>query len=313
MGAKLGAFVRVEAALEQRAEDAWVHGAPVERGNLRDPLDLLGLHIEHRGVGEEVAVEVKDFVLPEQPAVGHRFEELGHDLSEEGRVMLGILQDAAEKAPGQQADVLGEEAEDHPVQEVRHVERRQATLAHGLGNLRKVPRRLGGDGLDRDARLELLRLEEDVAQEGQVLRLGQVGQRDLVFHRGGVGEVRADDNPFHVAHDHERRVLKCLGIAQELLVGGVEVLVLALVLPAEEALLPDVGKAVAAGVLLRAALEGEGLAGRVHLYRLRMAQQPTQAQEMLLIARPLGQVHLLPDGNELCNSHHLTPLGCSCC
>ncbi len=69
-------------------------------------------------VGEEVAVEVEDLVRAEKSAFGHRLEELRHDLAEARRVVLGVLEDAAEEALGQQAHVLGEEAEDDAVEEV---------------------------------------------------------------------------------------------------------------------------------------------------------------------------------------------------
>ncbi|MEJ7697875.1 MAG: hypothetical protein WKF78_14980 [Candidatus Limnocylindrales bacterium] len=47
-----------------------------------------------------------------------------------------------------------------------------------------------------------------------------------------------------VADDQERRVLEVLAVVEELLVGGLEVGPLALVLPGEEAALPDVGEAI---------------------------------------------------------------------
>ena len=72
---------------------------------------------------------------------------------------------------------------------------------------------------------------------------------------------------------------------QELPVGRVEVLVLALVLPAEEALLPDVGPALAAGRLRRAALEGEPLALRVGGDRVGVADEPAQVDEVGLRRR----------------------------
>ena len=99
---------------------------------MRDPLDFLRLHVEHLRVREQVAVEVENLVRAEKSAFGHRLEELRYDLAEARRVILGILEDAAEEALGQQPHVLGEEAEDDPVEEVGHFKRRQATAAHGL-------------------------------------------------------------------------------------------------------------------------------------------------------------------------------------
>ena len=57
---------------------------------------------------------------------------------------------------------------------------------------------------------------------------------------------------------------------------------LALVLPGEEALLPDVGPALAAGRLLGARLEGEPVARGVGLGRRRVAEQAAEVDEVLL-------------------------------
>ena len=106
-------------------------------------------------------------------------------------------------------------------------------------------------------RAERVGLGEDGAQQRQARRVEQVVQPDLDHLLDGVGEVGVDLEAVHVAHDQERRVLQDFAVLEELLVGGVEVLVLALVLPGEEALLPDVGPALAAALLARPILEGK--------------------------------------------------------
>lgn len=65
----------------------------------------------------------------------------------------------------------------------------------------------------------------------------------------GGGEVRVDDDTIGVADDEQRRVAEGFPVLQELLIGGVEVLVAALVLEREGIALPDVGEPVAAGGL----------------------------------------------------------------
>lgn len=60
-----------------------------------------------------------------------------------------------------------------------------------------------------------------------------------------VREVRVHEDPVEVGDDEKRRALKGLAVLEKLLVGRIEVLVLALVLPAEEALLPDIGRTMA--------------------------------------------------------------------
>jgi hypothetical protein len=75
------------------------------------------------------------------------------------------------------------------------------------------------------------------------------------------------DDGLEVRDDQERRVLQGRGVELELLEGGLEVLPLALVLPAEAAPAPDIGPTLAAPGLGGALLEsipgalGIGLGG----------------------------------------------------
>ena len=117
------------------------------------------------------------------------------------------------------------------------------------------------------------------------------------------GEVGVDHDAVHVADDQQRRVLQGLAVLEELLVGRVEVLVLALVLPGEVAPLPDVGPAVAAAVLRRALLEGERLPGGVDRRGLRVADELAQVEEVLLGGGPLGEPVSLPLAPKLCDVH----------
>ena len=113
-----------------------------------------------------------------------------------------------------------------------------------------------------------LGIGEQLAEDVEVGRLGQPGQVELVFPLGRGGEVGMDLEAVHVANDQQRRVLQVFAVEQQLGVGRLQVLVLALVLPAEVAAHPDVGPAVAALGLLDALLEGVPLALRVGLGRL---------------------------------------------
>ena len=98
---------------------------------------------------------------------------------------------------------------------------------------------------------------------------------------------------------------------QELLVGGVEVLVLALVLPAEEAALPDVGPAVAAAALRGAPLEGEPLAVGVGLGGLGVAEQFAEVEEVLLGGGAFRQGDTGPLLDEFVNVHGRAEAGAS--
>jgi hypothetical protein len=108
-----------------------------------------------------------------------------------------------------------------------------------------------------------------------------------------------DHEPRHVADHQQRRVLQRLPVLEELVVRLLEARAGALVLPGEEAALPDVGPAVAAAVLARAPLEREPVALRIDLRRLRVLEQLAQVEEVLLRRRPLGEVGGAPLGDEL--------------
>ena len=81
------------------------------------------------------------------------------------------------------------------------------------------------------------------------------------------GEVRVDLDPIEIGDHQERWILERVLVIDELAVGGLAILVLALVLPGEEALLPDVREAVTAVELLGALLERVPRAGRVGIRR----------------------------------------------
>ena len=163
--------------------------------------------------------------------------------------------------------------------------------------------RLFGDAFAGLARLELVGLVEDGADDLEVLGLGEPEERDVVDLGYAGGEVGVDHEAVHVAYDEQRRVLEGLGVLEELGVGGVEVLVLALVFPAEEALLPDVGPAVGAVGLGGAAFEGEPLALGVGLRRLGMLDQFAQVAEVLLRAGALRELRLPPLAHEFRRVH----------
>ena len=86
-----------------------------------------------------------------------------------------------------------------------------------------------------------------------------------------------------------------------------QVLVLALVFPAEVAAHPDVGPAPLAGGFVNAAFEGIPGTFRVGGGRLGLAQQVAQVEEVLLIGTPLGEIGPLPLGDELLRRHAFGP------
>ena len=94
----------------------------------------------------------------------------------------------ADQAAGQDADVLGEEAEEELDQEVGGL---VGVLAAGLEGGRDLAEPGGGflgDVVDRAPWLEHLRLGEEEAEDGEIRRLVDPAERDIVVD--DLGPVR---------------------------------------------------------------------------------------------------------------------------
>ena len=117
----------------------------------------------------------------------------------------------------------------------------------------------------------------------------QVVERDRRQDRAEAGEVGPDLDAVEVADDEQRRVAQVILVVEELEVRGLEVLLVALVLPGEEAALPDVGEAVPSPGLLHPALEGVLLAGGIGLVGRGLPHHPAQVDEVLLGRGLLGR------------------------
>ena len=301
MRAELTAPVGVEPALEERAQDGGLHLRPVERGGGADGAQLLAGEGQRRGVVEEPAVEPGDPLRAEIAApVRHQPEQIREPVRERYGIVGARRDQVAHDPARQEAGVLGEEAEQHAVEEVRH-------------DLGVVPARLhracdlgeaGGGGL-RDLVRRLLRAQrlglahhgaEDAQRSGGVL--GEIVEGDGVDDGLGVGEVGVDLDHVHVADDERGRVLKILAVVEQLAVGGGQIGVGALVLPAEVAALPDIGPALPAGAeTLCARLKGVVGAGRRIVGRGH-AQHSAEVDEVLLRRGALAAGVVLPLGRE---------------
>ena len=122
-----------------------------------------------------------------------------------------------------------------------------------------------------------------------------------------------DDDSVKIAQDEQGRVLKRIAIEEELVIGGIQILMLALVLPAEEAPLPDIREPVTAAMLGNAALKAEGVARGVKFYRGRMADQTAEVDEMFLGGRTLLQFDLPPLGYKIaCRHRFANPFRSTC-
>jgi len=119
----------------------------------------------------------------------------------------------------------------------------------------------------------------------------------------GSGEVGAHHDAVQIAEHQQGRILQHIAVAQELVKGGIEILVLALILPTEEAALPDIGETVAPAMLGGTLLEAERLAGGVGRGGRGMVEDAAEVEKVLLRGGALLQLHLAPLGNELVDSH----------
>ena len=120
--AQRGQLVGVEAAGKEGAHDAGLDELPVRLGGLRQDAALVVVQVEDGGILEQMAVEVANLVGAEHAALGHRAEERFERLGELVRIVQGGLGQLGEEVLGQQAGVLGEEAEDEPIEEAGDAE-----------------------------------------------------------------------------------------------------------------------------------------------------------------------------------------------
>ena len=96
-------------------------------------LDVGPLQRQGRVVVEQPAVEPVDGLDTDQTALGHPPEQRGGQVGEAVRGTPRLLQHPGEHVAGQQAHVVGEHAEDEPVDEVRHPVRVVAAVTQRLG------------------------------------------------------------------------------------------------------------------------------------------------------------------------------------
>jgi hypothetical protein len=165
VGAQLGALAGVETALEQGAEDRGLDERPVEPADLEQGGDLGAREREDVAGVEQAAVEPVDLFRAEQAAVGgHLREQLAQGPGEDVGATLRGLAQALEDAPGQQARVLGEQAEQDPVQEVGDALGVLAAGPEALGDLGEVAGGLLGDLGGLQSWAQLLGRREGIAQ-----------------------------------------------------------------------------------------------------------------------------------------------------
>ena len=277
--------------------------APVEGGRGQRGLDLGPFQGRGAVVVEQSAVEPRHGLDAEAPARRHCPEQVAGQRGEFLGPLARLFQHAGEHVVGEQPHVLGEHAEHQPVDEVGDRVRVVAALLQGERQLGEGRRGALGQRLPAFPGPQPLRVRHRPFEQVAFRGVRQIVQCELVRPADAVGPIGADAEPRHVRDDQQRRILQRQCVLPELGEGGVEVGVLALVLPGEVVPLPHVGPAGGAAIFAGVALEAIMRAVRIGLRGRGLVQQPAQVEEMLLRGGDFLQRGSAPLGDEGCRSH----------
>ncbi len=301
--AQLRPLAGVQAALKKRAEDRRFDAGPIQPADLLQDAQAVAVQFQCCLIVKQAAVEVADAIRAKVATDAHIAKELLQQHPEVSRLALRLLDQAREEILWQQAHIFSEKAEEQADKEVRAGLRRFAVAPQNIGEPGKVGRRLARHLFRRLRRFERHGMVEHLVKHAALFRIEQIVQRQLVRALHCVGELGVDADDLHIGDDEQRRILQRVVILEQLLIRLIEVLVLALVLPGEVPLLPNVGEALSAGGFGRARLEGEPLAFRVVLGGRGMIQQAAEIVEVGLRAGALLERGLLPFGDKSLGRH----------
>ena len=204
---------------------------------------------------------------------------------------------------GQQANVLGEHAENEPIDEVGNRMGFMAACAQPLGKLGEFLCRLFGQHLARLGWFQSFGIEEAIAQQVAGGTIEQIIQREFVDLLHRIGPVGVDAEPVHVADDQQRGIVQRDGILLKLREGAVEVLLLALILPGEAFLAPDIGPAFTASGLRRTLLKGKPFSLGIGADRIFNVEQAADVIEVRLGGSALFQLGSSPFLDKLSRCH----------
>ena len=299
VGAELAALAGVEPALEQRAEDRGVDLATSRAGRRRAgrrcrraPAAGLSSSSNSPPLNQSTRCEA------DVAARAHRGEQRAGVGGEARRVRAGGDQHRLNSLSGSRPTSSANMQKTRRLTKCATVSGGVAAVAQALGEggERSAASAVSASrvffGFSRSGSTKAARSRSRFAAVEEVVEHERVG----LLH--GVGPVGADHDAVHVGDDQQRRVLQRDRVVQQLGVGGVEVLVLALVLPGEGALAPDVGPALAAAGLGGALLEGEPVAGRVGGDRVGAVEEAAEVVEVGLRGRALLELDGAPLGDE---------------
>ena len=245
---------------------------------------------------------------PEQPALGHPLKQVSHRPVKHCRFPVKAAGDIAEHPLGQQAHVLGVQAEDYLVQVAGQLLRVFVPLLHVRHDFPEQPGRLPGNVFHRANRAQLRRDVEGVAQLVQVVGLVQFQYRYLVQHRLHPRKVGANQDGLKGGNDEQRRGFQIDLVAEQLGKGPFQLAVPALELPAEMVFQVGVGPPARHRLL-----KGKGF--RVAVFRRRgVARQGAKVIEKRLRPLTLPKAAVFPLGDKFRRRHRnpiLSRISCS--
>ncbi len=213
------------------------------------------------GFLEQMAVEMANLVFAKRAALGHDVEKLFECFGEMTGSSTPVLSSSVNKLLRQQAGVLGEEAKDDAIEKAGDAEvlaLRDNSLPRGswrrpvrsasrfwsdLATSAIVPARFSVTCAVVRCGLRKSGSVNSGAEQAQIFRAVNLGVGELVRLLHRAVEIGADDVAVEIADDEQGRIQQRFAVAEQLLVGFVEIFLFAFVFPGEAALFPHVGKA----------------------------------------------------------------------
>jgi hypothetical protein len=192
MGTEFVAVARVQGAFEESAEDGGLDVAPVlARGEAKEK-ELRAIDGQNGVIRKEAAVEAKKLFAKDGGVAGagvHLLEELLQEWLETGAIVLDGFQEFGETAIGQEADILGEHAEEAAAEKFGNCMRGVTIGFEGFSEFGEVAGDFASDfgGLTRGVEREWIGPDEAEALAGFLV--AKVGEADAEMRRVGKREV----------------------------------------------------------------------------------------------------------------------------
>ena len=261
--AELRALGRIQAALEQGAQDRGIDLRPVRARRLSGSFRSRRVSAPRRpSLSKRPPLNHATVSKPMRPPAAMAPKSSRAMAAKSSGRRRACSNMRVNRSLGSRADVFGEHAEDEAVDEMGDLLRVVAAGPQGLRQRGEGGSGALGQGLAALTGTQPLRIRHGPLEFVTHGGVGQIFKRELVNDADAVGPVGVNAEARHVGDDQQGRVFQRQGVLAQLVEGGVQVFVLALVLPGEAVPSPDIGPTAAAGVLAGAALKAVALPAR---------------------------------------------------